>query len=233
MAGRFFVSMMKGIVVTVLNQGGIERFRQAVGAMPLIAVLRGIRPDEAAALGKVLYDEGFRLIEVPLNSPEPFESIAQIRKALPADAVVGAGTVLAPDQVVSLKACGGDIVFMPHSDLEVVRAAKREGLLCVPGVATPTEAFAALAAGADALKLFPAEMIVPKIVKSIGVVLPKGTCLVPFGGITPDNMGPYIEAGASAFGLGSALYKPGMRADELADRARAFVAAVRRDWKGR
>lgn len=198
-------------------------------ALPLVAILRGIRPEEAVELGKTLYQIGFRLIEVPLNSPDPFSSIASIRQTLPHDALVGAGTVLSCSQVTQLKSCGGNVVFMPHADLEVVRLAKREGLLCVPGVATPTEAFAALAAGADALKFFPGEMITPKVLKAISVVLPKGTCMIPFGGITPETMKPYIEVGASAFGLGSALYKPGMTAAELADRGNAFIAAWQRD----
>ena len=210
-------------------QVSVDRFRSAMEALPLVAILRGIRPDEAVEFGKTLYQTGFRLIEVPLNSPDPFSSIAAIRQSLPHDALVGAGTVLSCEQVRQLKSCGGEVVFMPHSDLEVVRTAKNEGLLCVPGVATPTEAFAALAAGADALKLFPGEMITPKVLKSIGVVLPKGTCMMPFGGITPETMKPYLDAGASAFGLGSALYKPGMTIAEFADRANAFVAAWQRD----
>lgn len=218
--------------MSLTTQGDAGRFSRAIATLPLIAVLRGIRPAEAESLGKTLYAEGFRLIEVPLNSPDPFDSIAAIRVALPEDAVVGAGTVLSVAQVASLKAAGGDIVFMPHSDLAVVSAAKREGLLCVPGVATPTEAFAALAAGADALKLFPAELITPKVMKSIAVVLPKGTRLVPFGGITPETMAPYLDAGAAAFGLGSALYKPGMTAAELGARAEAFRVALKTGGAG-
>lgn len=211
------------------GQVSAGRFRSAREALPLVAILRGIRPEEAVEFGSVLYETGFRLIEVPLNSPDPFSSIAAIRQSLPHDALVGAGTVLSGDQVRQLKSCGGDIVFMPHSDIEVVRSAKNEGLLCVPGVVTPTEAFAALAAGADALKFFPGEMITPKVLKAIAVVLPKGTCMIPFGGITPETMKPYLDAGASAFGLGSALYKPGMARAELADRAQAFVDAWKRD----
>ena len=205
-----------------------ERFAAAVAALPLVAVLRGIRPEESEGIGRILYDAGFRLIEVPLNSPEPFASIARFRKALPDDALVGAGTVTSTGQVPQLRECGGEMVFMPHADLDVVRAAKSLGLLCVPGVATPTEAFAALAAGADALKLFPGELITPKVVKAIRAVLPKETLLLPFGGITPESMRSYVEAGAGAFGLGSGLYKPGMRGDEVAARAHAFVEA----WNG-
>ena len=203
------------------------RFKAAVASMPFIAVLRGIKPEETEDIGQALYDAGFRLVEVPLNSPDPFASITNFRRSLPGDALVGAGTVLEPEKVAQLKVCGGEMVFMPHSDLNVVREAKEQGLLCVPGVATPTEAFAALAAGADGLKLFPAEMIAPKVVKSIRAVLPKDTLLLPFGGITPETMKPYIEAGAGAFGLGSALYSPGMDAPEVARRARGFAEAWR------
>jgi 2-dehydro-3-deoxyphosphogalactonate aldolase len=202
-----------------------ERFAAAVAALPLVAVLRGIRPEESEGIGRALYDAGFRLIEVPLNSPEPFRSIARMRETLPGDALLGAGTVMTSGQAARLGECGGEMVFMPHSDLAVVRAAKSLGLLCVPGVLTPTEAFAALAAGADALKLFPGEMITPKVVKAIRAVLPKDTLLLPFGGITGESLRPYVEAGAGGFGLGSALYKPGLRADEVAPRARAFAEA--------
>jgi 2-dehydro-3-deoxyphosphogalactonate aldolase len=202
-----------------------DRFAAAIAALPLIAVLRGLKPEEAADIGGALYGAGFRLIEVPLNSPEPFESVARLREALPGDALVGAGTVLRPEYVEKLAGRGGEMVFMPHSDPEVIRAAKARRLLCVPGVMTPTEAFAALAAGADALKLFPGELIAPKIVKAIRAVLPEGTLLLPFGGVTPETMRPYVEAGAGAFGLGSGVYKPGMAAAEVAERARGYAKA--------
>jgi 2-dehydro-3-deoxyphosphogalactonate aldolase len=205
-----------------------DRFSAAIAKLPLVAVLRGIKPEETKQIGPVLYEAGFRLIEVPLNSQDPFSSVANFRRFLPGDALIGAGTVLRVEQVTQLKTSGGEMVFMPHSDLNVVRAAKAEGLLCVPGVLTPTEAFAALAAGADGLKLFPGEMITPKVLKAIRVVLPKGTLLLPFGGITPDTMKPYVEAGAGAFGLGSALYSPGMSSDEVAQRAKAFAEAWQR-----
>jgi 2-dehydro-3-deoxyphosphogalactonate aldolase len=204
-----------------------ERFAAAFGQLPLVAVLRGLKPDEAEAIGQGLFETGFRLIEVPLNSPDPFASISTLRRVLPATAMVGAGTVLGVDQVLQLKECGGEMVFMPHADLEVVRAAKAAGLQCVPGVATPTEAFAALKAGADALKLFPGEMITPKVVKALRAVLPPGLRLLPFGGITPDSMQPYYDAGARAFGLGSALYTPGMSRNQVVGRAEGFVSA----WK--
>ena len=205
-----------------------QRFAAASAQLPLVAILRGITPGESVAIGRRLYEAGFRMIEVPLNSPEPFKSIAAIRQSLPDDALVGAGTVLTVDQVRELKDSGGDLTVMPHADTAVIRAAKAAGMVCTPGVVTPTEAFAALAAGADALKIFPAEMVTPAILKAIRVVLPKGTRLLPVGGITPDNMQPYLEAGATGFGLGSALYKPGMAVDDVAAVARQFVAA----WEG-
>ncbi|MBS1157539.1 MAG: 2-dehydro-3-deoxy-6-phosphogalactonate aldolase [Proteobacteria bacterium] len=204
-----------------------SRFAAANAQLPLVAILRGINPEEAEEIGRGLYDAGFRLIEVPLNSPDPFASIARIRRALPADALVGAGTVLTVEQVAQLKASGGDLTVMPHADTTVIRAAKAAGMLCVPGIVTPTEAFAALAAGADALKLFPAELVTPQILKAIRVVLPKTARLLPVGGITPDTMKPYLDAGAGGFGLGSALYAPGMTCEQVVARAKDFVAA----WK--
>lgn len=203
------------------------RFDAAVRAVPLVAILRGITPAEAEAVATALHAEGFRLIEVPLNSPDAFESIARIRRMLPDDTLVGAGTVLQPEDVQRLAAAGGNLVVMPHADTNLIRAAKAAGLLCAPGVATPTEAFAALAAGADALKLFPAELITPEVVKAMRAVLPKTARLLPVGGITPDNMAPYIRSGASGFGLGSALYAPQTPSGEVAARARRFVS----QWK--
>lgn len=202
-----------------------QRFALANAQLPLIAILRGIPPSQAVGIGQALYASGFRLIEVPLNSPDPFTSIAALRNALPGDALVGAGTVLRVDQVAELKACGGDLTVMPHADASVIRAAKHAGMLCVPGVATPTEAFAALAAGADALKLFPAEMVTPPVLKAMRAVLPQNLRLFPVGGITPESMKPYLVAGANGFGLGSALYSPGLTAEEVRGRATLFVTA--------
>ncbi|MCI0995443.1 2-dehydro-3-deoxy-6-phosphogalactonate aldolase [Pseudomonas corrugata] len=198
---------------------------QALAHNGLIAILRGLRPEEATAIGEVLYSAGFRVIEVPLNSPEPYESIRILRNTLPADCLIGAGTVLTPEQVEQVKAAGGQVIVMPHSDPKVLRAAKAAGLYLSPGVATPTEAFAALAEGAHVLKLFPAEQMGPAVVKAWLAVLPAGTVLVPVGGITPDNMAVFLEAGVKGFGLGSGLFKPGMTADEVAVRAKAYVAA--------
>ncbi len=144
---------------------------------------------------------------------------------MPADCLIGAGTVLTPEQVEQVKAAGGQVIVMPHSDPKVLRAAKAAGLYLSPGVATPTEAFAALAEGAHVLKMFPAEQMGPAVVKAWLAVLPAGTVLVPVGGITPDNMAVFVEAGVKGFGLGSGLFKPGLTADEVAVRAKAYVAA--------
>src|SRR5450830_734139 len=191
----------------------------------LIAILRGIRPDEVEAVGNALYDAGFRIIEVPLNSPEPFESIRVLRNVLPADCVVGAGTVLSPAQVQQVKDAGGQLIVMPHSDPAVIAAATAAGLASAPGVATVTEAFAALAAGADILKMFPAEQLGPAVVKAWRAVIPATVSLAPVGGITPANMKSFTEAGASGFGLGSALYKPGMNAEQVKQNAIDFIHA--------
>ncbi|MDQ2695544.1 MAG: 2-dehydro-3-deoxy-6-phosphogalactonate aldolase [Pseudomonadota bacterium] len=196
--------------------------------LPLIAILRGIRPPEAADIGQVLYDSGFRCIEVPLNSPDPFDSIRRLREALPDDCLIGSGTTLQPQQVDAVKAAGGQLIVMPHSDPAVIRAAKAAGLYCAPGVATPTEGFAALAAGADLLKLFPAEQLGPLVLKAWRAVFPKSVLLAPVGGVTPDNMQEYWSAGADGFGLGSALYKAGLGAAEVRQRAEAFATAYRR-----
>ena len=201
------------------------RVDAAFAALPLVAILRGLTPAEAVPAANALYDAGFRLIEVPLNSPDPFVSIEAIRRALPQDALVGAGTVLALDQVDRLAAIGADLVVMPHADTAIIRAAKSRSMICVPGVATATEAFAALAAGADALKLFPAEQITPPVVKALRAVVPHSVRLLPVGGITPDTMQPYRAAGAAGFGLGSALYSPGLPVAELAARAARFAQA--------
>jgi 2-dehydro-3-deoxyphosphogalactonate aldolase len=192
---------------------------------PLIAILRGVRPDEAVAIGRALVDAGFRAIEVPLNSPEPLASIAALAEAFGERVLIGAGTVLDPAKVGAVAGAGGRLIVMPHADPAIVRAAKALGLVCVPGVATPSEAFAALAAGADALKMFPAEALPPPVVKAWRAVLPKEVWLLPVGSITPERMAPYLAAGANGFGLGSALYQPGLSPAEIAARAAAFAAA--------
>ena len=195
--------------------------------LPLVAILRGLRPEAAEAVGFALVEAGFRIIEVPLNSPEPFRSIETLARTMPGDVLVGAGTVLDPEQVDGVRDVGGKLIVMPHADLDVVRRAKEHRMICAPGVATPTEAFAALKAGADAIKIFPAEGIPPAIVKAWRAVLPKDAIVLPVGGIKPDNMKPYMEAGADGFGLGSALFTPAMSVEDIVRNARAFESA----WK--
>jgi 2-dehydro-3-deoxyphosphogalactonate aldolase len=199
----------------------------AFEACSLIAILRGVTPADAAGHGQALYEAGFRIVEVPLNSPQPFDSIAAIRKALPADAIVGAGTVLHASFVHDVKSAGGELIVMPHSDADVVTTAKAQGLACAPGVATPNEAFLALKNGADVLKMFPAEQLGCQVVKAWRAVIAAEVPLVPVGGITPDNMGPFLSAGANGFGLGSALYKPGQSVAATASHARAYINGLR------
>jgi 2-dehydro-3-deoxyphosphogalactonate aldolase len=195
--------------------------------LPLIAILRGLTPDEAVPVGRALTEQDFAIIEVPLNSPNPIESIRRLAETLGDDVLIGAGTVTDPATVPAIAKAGGRLIVMPHSDAAVLQAAKDEGLCCVPGVGTPTEGFAALANGASALKLFPAELLGPAVVKAWRSVFPRTTIFIPVGGITPDNMAPFIAAGANGFGLGSALYRPGMSVGGVAVQARAFVTAWR------
>ena len=195
--------------------------------MPLIAILRGIKPVEAAEVARTLLDAGFAIIEVPLNSPEPFDSIRAIADECGDSVLVGAGTVMSPQQVRDVKSAGGRLIVMPHSDAEVILAAKAEGMIAAPGIMTPSEAFAALKNGADALKLFPAEASPPKVLNAMLAVLPAGTSVVPVGGIAPDNLASYWSVGAKGFGLGSALYKPGKAIDEIASDAKRFVEKMR------
>jgi 2-dehydro-3-deoxyphosphogalactonate aldolase len=201
-----------------------DKFRGALAVCPLVAILRGLAPGEARPIGEALVTSGWKLIEVPLNSPEPMRSIATLAKAFP-DALVGAGTVLQPEQVREVHAAGGQLVVAPNFNAEVVREAVRLGMVCLPGVLTATEAFAALAAGASGLKLFPAEMMAPVAVKALRAVLPGEALLLPVGGIGTGNMGAYRAAGADGFGIGSALYKPGMTPAEVKRNALDFMAA--------
>ena len=203
-------------------------FRNHLAAFPLVAILRGLRPENAQAVGGALVEAGFRIIEVPLNSPEPFRSIEIMAKKLGPEVLVGAGTVLEPDDVLRIRDAGGRLVVMPHSDAAVIERAVALGLACTPGVATPTEAFAALKAGATALKIFPAEILPPAAVKAWRAVLPKDTLLLPVGGITPESMAAYAAAGADGFGLGSALFTPSATAAEVRGNALRFAGAWQR-----
>ena len=203
------------------------RLAAAMASLPLVAILRGLRPHEAENIGLALEAAGFALIEVPLNSSQPFDSIAALRRVLKPGTLVGAGTVTRIEDVERLHAIGADLVVMPHADVAVIRAAKAAGMLGVPGVATPTEAFAALAAGADALKLFPAELVTHGVMKAMRAVLPADVPLLPVGGITPASLAPWRAAGAKGFGLGSALYSPGLECGAVAANAADFVRAWR------
>jgi 2-dehydro-3-deoxyphosphogalactonate aldolase len=204
-----------------------DELAAAMAALPLVAILRGVRPDEAAAIGSVLFDAGWRIVEVPLNSPEPLLSIAALAGALP-DALVGAGTVLSARDVREVHAAGARLVVAPSFSVDVVREAVRLGMVALPGVLSASEAFAALAEGAAGLKLFPAEMIPPAAVKALRAVLEPATIVMPVGGITLENMAAYRAAGASGFGVGSSLYKPGSDAGSVGAAARRWADAWRR-----
>lgn len=201
-----------------------QKFSNALQTVPLVAILRGLQPAEALSVGQALASAGWTLIEIPLNSPQPLDSIAAMASAYP-HALIGAGTVLTPDDVRNVHAAGGQLIVSPNFNPAVVRESVRLGMVCLPGVMTASEAFGALEAGATGLKIFPAEMITPAVVKALRAVLPASTVVMPVGGITPDNMAPYLAAGASGFGIGSALYKPGLAATEVAENALKFMAA--------
>lgn len=204
----------------------ITEFDAAFAKCPLVAILRGVKPDEVEAIGDELVAAGFTLIEVPMNSPDPLESVARLAKRFAGRAVIGAGTVLRVEQVQQVADAGGTMIISPNSNLDVIRATAAAGLVSLPGILTPSEAFAALDAGATALKLFPAEAATPTVLKAMRAVLPRETRVLPVGGIAPDNMGPWQAAGAPGFGLGSALYKVGLSAAEVGANARAFVEAL-------
>ena len=202
----------------------IEKFASAFKKLPLIAILRGITPAEAPSIGDALVNAGFGILEVPLNSPDPLVSINLLAHQHP-HALIGAGTVLTPAQVREVQAVGGELIVSPNFDADVVREAVRLGLVCLPGIMTPTEAFAALAAGAYGLKLFPAELASPAVVKALLAVLPADTLLLPVGGIAPGNMAAWRAAGAHGFGIGGSLYKPGKSASSVQHDASEFIAA--------
>ena len=204
----------------------VELFDTAFAQCPLVAILRGVRPEECEAIGEALYESGIRIIEVPLNSPNPLASIERLSRKLGDDVLVGAGTVLRTEQVREVAQAGGRIIVSPSVNSDVIRASVAAGLFSCPGYFTPSEAFAALDAGAHALKLFPAEGAPPAVVKAQRAVLPRDVRLIMVGGVGPDNMTPWLEAGANGFGLGSALYKPGQTSDQTRAKARAFVAAL-------
>ena len=204
----------------------IAAFDAAFARCPLIAILRGVKPEEVEGIGDALVEAGFTLIEVPMNSPDPLDSIARLARRFEGRAVIGAGTVLTEGQVEQVRAAGGTMIISPNANTRVIAASAEAGMVSLPGVVTPTEAFAAIEAGATALKLFPAEGSSPQVLKAMRAVLPKDMRLLPVGGIALDNMGPWRDAGAAGFGLGSALYKPGFTTADVGARAKAFVSAL-------
>jgi 2-dehydro-3-deoxyphosphogalactonate aldolase len=204
----------------------VEDFRSHFAACPLVAIIRGITPDEAEAVGDALFDAGIRIIEVPLNSPDPLASIERLATRLGDRALIGAGTVLQAGQVEQVKQAGGRLIVSPNIHRPVIEAAVAAGMVSMPGVFTPTEAFSAIDAGAHGLKLFPAEAASPAVVKSQRAVLPREVPLLVVGGVTVGSISAWREAGADGFGLGSAVYRPGQSADEVGRQARSFVETV-------
>jgi 2-dehydro-3-deoxyphosphogalactonate aldolase len=200
----------------------------ALAACPLVAILRGVRPEEVESIGAALVDAGIRIIEVPLNSPAPLDSIARLARRCGDAALIGAGTVLQVEQVAEVAEAGGRLIVSPNAEPEVIAESVARGMVAIPGFLTPTEAFAAIAAGAHALKLFPAEAASPAVLKAQRAVLPGATPVLVVGGVMADTMRPWIEAGADGFGLGSALYRAGQSATEVAAQARRFVEALAR-----
>lgn len=203
-----------------------SQFRDCLERCPLIAILRGMKPEEAPWVLEILLSAKFRILEVPLNSPRPFESLAYLVRHAPSGVLIGAGTVLTEADVDEVAATGAKLMIAPNCAPPVIGAARARKLITLPGVATPTEAFLALSAGADGLKMFPGELLPPAAVKAWRAVLPKGTLLIPTGGVAADNIAAYRAAGADGFGIGSALYRPGMSQADLAQRAAALAAAV-------
>lgn len=201
----------------------MEQWQDALKTLPLVAILRGLRPAEALDVGEMLVQAGFRIVEVPLNSPDPFDSIKRLVQTLGKRAIVGAGTVLTVADVETLHAAGGQICISPNANPDVIRRAKALGLISFPAFFTPTEAFSAIDAGADAIKLFPAELAGTTGLKAMKAVLPKHIPVFPVGGVTPDNMKDFLEAGAAGFGIGSAVFKPGDTPEIVYKKARAFV----------
>ena len=204
----------------------IELFRHYFDPCPLVAIIRGVTPDEVVAVGEALLAAGIGIIEVPLNSPDPIESIRRLSTAMGDRALVGAGTVLKVEQVQDVKAAGGRLIVSPNANVAVIAASAAAGLVSAPGIFTPTEAFAAIEAGATALKLFPAEAASPAVVKAQRAVLPRDVPLLIVGGVGSDTMAPWLAAGADGFGLGSGVFRPGQSATEVGAQARAYVAAL-------
>jgi len=204
-----------------------ELLHRYLDECPLVAIIRGVTPGEAEGVGEALYDGGIRIIEVPMNSPYPLKSIELLANRFGDRALIGAGTVTDPVDVARVRDCGGRLIVAPNTDASVISAAASAEMVSNPGYFTPSEAFAALEAGATALKLFPAEGATPAVLKAQLAVFPKGVTVLVVGGIKPDNMRPWLDAGAKGFGLGSGLYKPGQSAADSLEKARAYVAGLR------
>lgn len=202
--------------------------RRYLDECPLIGIIRGVTPGEAEAIGEAIFDSGIRIIEVPLNSPEPLQSISKLAAKFGDRALVGGGTVLEPEQVATVKAVGGRLIVAPNTNVEVIAETAEAGLVSCPGYFTPSDAFDAIEAGATALKLFPAEGAAPAVLKSQRAVIPRDVPIFVVGGVTPDSMQAWLEAGADGFGLGGGLYQPGQSAAETSEKARAYVAALKR-----
>lgn len=213
--------------MTIIAGHDPVRVHDYLTPLPFCAVLRGITPAEIPAIADALTAEGFRILEVPLNSPRPFDSIGELAQRCGNEVLVGAGTVLNVEDVARVRDAGGQLIVMPHADAAIVHEAKRLGLACIPGVATPTEAFAALAAGADALKMFPCEALPPAALRAWRAVLARETIVLAVGGMRPDTLAPYWAAGANGFGTGSNLYAPGTDAATVRRAAAAYAAAFR------
>lgn len=211
----------------------VSNFKKAFEAMPLIGILRGVRPDEAEEVASAVLHGGIRIIEIPLNSPDPVISIDRVAKALAGRAIVGAGTVLSRDEVDSVAAAGGQLIVSPNFNHQVVERTKASGLVSMPGVMTPSEAFAALAQGADVLKLFPGEILSLPVINALAAVLPRHVPLVLVGGVKAEGLSAFKQSPVSGFGVGSSLYKPGMNAFEAGERSRALVDAMRRAGFGK
>ena len=205
-----------------------ELFRRYLDACPLVAIIRGVTPGEAEATGEAIHEAGIRMIEVPLNSPDPLQSIERLAKRFGDEMLVGAGTVLEPADVGRVWDAGGRLIVSPETNVEVIAAAAAIDLVSSPGYFTPSEAFAAIRAGATALKLFPAEAASPAMLKAQLAVIPKDVPVLVVGGVKPDGMRPWLEAGATGFGLGGGLYQAGQSVAETLDKARAYVAGLGR-----
>lgn len=203
-----------------------DRFLANLARCPLVAIIRGVQPSEVEGVADALLEAGIRIIEVPLNSPDPLHSIERLVRHAGAEASIGAGTVLDPADVGRIAAIGGELIVAPNTDPAVIGAAVRAGLVAAPGFFTPSEAFTAVHAGAQVLKLFPAEAAGPGVLKAQMAVLPRDRPVLVVGGVTPANMGDYLAVGAQGFGLGSGLYTPGLPAEEVGRRARAYVAGL-------